>query len=150
MKYAVIILLLAIWLLIVLVDPFHLSQRLWAFPAPSQSWVDLIIGLAWPMVALFALIRYASDIRAALDALVPRFRTDNVKVAGVELTRQMPHTDEVNSWFAWSGQPGNNEKLVTWLQKHCSPAPNETRFITQPEYASLRAQAATELGVPNG
>lgn len=141
---------LGLLFLVIMLFPFEFAWRLWAIPAPSRTWVDLIVGLAWPAVLLFGLVRYAPDLRRALDAFVPRLGTDDVKVAGVEVSRRIRPSDEEVMWLGWVNAPEQRAALDRWIAAHCNPVPDTFQFISSSLYATHRSEAAKALKVPHG
>lgn len=139
------------------------ADVLWALPAPTESWANIIGSLAWPGTTLFVVIRFRRYIRNFLNTLSERLVTDHVKIGLFELTpnsevirldqkaddEESGHTiaDQANMelLFEFISEPANDATLQVWLNENFGPALSLVDFLTEEPYAGARARAVSDL-----
>lgn len=140
-----------------------IADVLWALPAPTESWANIIGSLAWPCTTLFVVVRFRRYIRNFLNTLSERLVTDHVKLGPFELTpnseviRLDGKDDDLDSGysvddqaniellFEFISEPANDAKLQLWLNEKLGRELSLVDFLTEEPYAEARDRAVSDL-----
>lgn len=129
-----------------------------AIPAPNDSWAEIIGHLAWPVTIAWVILRFRHSIRRLIEILIIRFKSDDLGIANVLTVTRNSTLVPLDS-----GSDGDTDAYITerlleylsehsnfatvqqWLNQQGRQALDIVEFITESEYADLRARAYRAL-----
>lgn len=112
-----------------------LAEALRHFPDPTESWVALIPGLAWPAIVAGLAVRSAPQLLAIANNFAHRTANDDLDILGVKVSRSYQSSAQADGaasleLLSLVQEDAKKARLNAWIAANVPGQPDAGRFAT--------------------